>query len=470
MVMVLSLGLAACKKEHSNPKPPVDPPVDHPGTVTVAIDQSHQGNPISPSFLGLSFETQILTKNPEYLNANNSVMVQLIKTLGPGLLRIGGDTSDETEWTDGPRDASTPDNVLTTTDVDRLAEFSKASGWPVLYGLNMGSKHMDACTDEAAYVSNSLGSNLYMLQLGNEPDIYPMFGLRAVNYSAYDYSDEWSKYAAAIKKKVPQAIFGGPDVANNNTDWVEAFTDERSDDIKLIDQHYYIGGPASSPYISYKDLLSDNAILIYKLQGIKGQSLKYGLPYRITETNSIYGGGKPGASDVFAASLWSLDFMWTVAENNGQGINFHGGYLVYSPITMANGVVTAGPEYYGMLAFKYGNNNGTIAPVTILGSQYNFNAHASHNADGSYSVTLINKEEKTDIPVTVQLSSKNASTIEIARFTAPSITSADNITFAGSRVNADGTFKPGSLEQVTVNKKTFVVTVPAASAAVITVH
>lgn len=469
IVIMLSIVLVACRKEHGNPGP--KPPTNSSDTILLAVDQSQQGYPISPSFEGLSFETQILTKNPEYLNVNNSVLIQMIKNLGPGILRIGGDTSDETDWTGAPRDPSTPATMLTTSDIDRLSAFSRASGWPVLFGLNLGSNHLDACTNEATYVYNSLGSNLSSLQIGNEPDIYHMFGLRGTSYNAVDYSEEWETYFSAIKKNLPQVTFAGPDVANNNAGWVEVFSSNESSKVTMLDQHYYITGPASDPSINYQNLLTSSTdVLAAHLQGIKVESITNNLPYRITECNSIYGGGKVGASDVFAASLWALDFMWTVAENYGQGINFHGGKLVYSPITMSDNVVTAKPVYYGMLAFKYGNTGGTLAPVSVVNSEYNFSAHASLNSDNTYSITLINKDEKANIPVTIQLSNKAASTIQIARLTAPSVTSADNITFAGSSVSADGTFKPGPLEQVTVNNKTFTVIVAAGSAAIVTVH
>lgn len=147
IAVALSIILVACRKEHGNPGP-VPPPID-PGTITVAVDQNHPGYPIYPAFEGLSFETQILTKNPEYLNTNNNVLIQLIKNLGPGILRIGGDTSDEIDWTGAPRDANTPANVLTTSDIDRLAAFSRVSGWPVLFGLNLGSNHVGASVNEA---------------------------------------------------------------------------------------------------------------------------------------------------------------------------------------------------------------------------------------------------------------------------------------------------------------------------------
>lgn len=441
--------------------------------VTVTIDQNHPGYTIPLDFSGLSFETQILAKSPEYLDANNSTLVQLVKNLGPGLLRIGGDTSDETDWIGGQRGANTSTDEITKTDIDHLTAFSKATGWPVLFGLNLGNNKVAVAADEAQYVAAGLGNNLYGFQSGNEPDIYHMFGLRAPNYNIDDYYKDWDAYFSAIRAVVPQAAFAGPDVANN-TDWIESFAINKSNKIKLIDGHYYITGPASNPGINYLNVLEANYFLDYYLQKINNAASGQHLPYRITECNSIYGGGKAGASDVFAASLWSLDFMWTVAANKGQGVNFHGGMLdgnnlVYSPITIKNNVVAAGPVYYGMLAFKYANKGGRIIPAGIEQAGYNCSAHACINADNSYSITLINKETEKNFSFTLQLS-KQAFAIQIVRLNAPSVTSTTGIKFAGNEVDPDGNFTPGAPEEYTGNKSRIVVNVPAGSAAIVTLH
>lgn len=467
LVVFLSVTLFACKKE----KPDSNlPPVD--GTVIpVNIDQSQKGYEIPLTFAGLSFETAILTKNPEYLNQNNNTLIQLIKNLGPGILRIGGDTSDEIDWTGQPRNSGTSTDSLTTSDIDRLAAFSKAAGWQVLYGLNLGSNHVSAAANEALYAYSSIGSNLYAIQFGNEPDIYHMFGLRSPDYNVSAFIKDWDAYYSAVKFQIPQATFAGPDVANNS-DWVASFSDSRNDKVTLLDAHYYIAGPASSPSITYHNLLDRSFFLPYYLQKISAQSAKYSIPFRITECNSIYGGGKAGASDAFASALWALDFMWAVAENKGQGINFHDGHgLIYSPILMSHGVVTAMPEYYAMLAFKYGATGGKIVPVTIDAdhSANNCSAHACVKADNTLSVTLINKETEKDFSFTVQLT-KPTTTIEVIRLTAPSVTSTTGTTFAGNTVSADGNFTPAITEKYTVNMSSFKVNVPAGSAAIVTVH
>ncbi len=141
---------------------------------------------------------------------------------------------------------------------------------------------------------------------------------------------------------------------------------------------------------------------------------KNSLYYRITECNSIYGGGKPGASDVFAASYGRLILCGQWPKAKGRGVNFHGGKLVYSPITMSNGIVAASPVYYGMLAFKYGNAGGRILPTSVSQSSYNCSAYSCVNADNSLSVTLINKETTKNFAFNLQLS-KAASSVQVIR-------------------------------------------------------
>ena len=477
-LIFLACCVFSCKKEHPEPYPtaPTAPVVVNPPAsnnpvvaVSISVDQTHPGYPISPVFEGLSYETAILTKDPGVLSAGNKVLVQLIRNLGAGMLRVGGDTSDETEWTGTARSAATPDNVLTTSDIDRLAAFAKATGWPVLFGLNLGNNNAAAAASEAQYASKSLGSKLYSLQFGNEPDVYHLYALRTPDYGIVNYKQDWENYFSAIQALVPEAAFSGPD-NSYNTDYADAFADSENKKARLVDAHYYLTGPASNPSITYKNLLAPNYWLNTYMQKIGYAALRNNLQYRITETNNVYGGGKQGVSDVFASALWALDLMWTIAEHNGQGINFHGGSgLFYSPITNDNGIITARPEYYAMLAFKYGSDNATIIPVITGTLQYSYSAYAANCGDNTSTITLINKEEKTDISFTVQVS-KTVASVQVTRLMAPEIVSTTGTTFAGSSVNADGSFTPTAIEQPKVNDKSFVVRVLAGSAVVITVR
>jgi hypothetical protein len=476
--ILLAISLFSCKKDFlSSSLPAVNNlgdvnnlPAGYYFPVTVTVDQDHPGYKIPSRFEGLSYETELLAASPDFLNENNAVLIQLIKNLGDGILRIGGNSSDKINWTGDVRTANTADHSLTTTDIDHLSAFSRAIGWPVVFGLNLADYDPGKAANEAKYVCNSLKENLYTLQFGNEPDVFRL-GPRASTYNFKNYQAEWNSYLTDVRKVAPRAFFAGPDVTPFSSDWIKWFIASENKSIAQFDGHYYVTGPASNASINCDNILTPDPKLAPYLATFNNESTKYHLPFRISECNSVWGGGKAGVSDVFASSLWALDFMWTVAENKGQGINFHGGgsFFVYTPIADENGEFVARPEYYAMLAFKYGATGQTIIPAAITQPGYNISAHACVNTDNSYSITLINKEKAKQFSFTVKLS-RTASTIKVARLTAPSINSTNDITFAGSIVKSDGTFKPATTEYYTVNQKSFTVSIPAASAAVITVQ
>jgi hypothetical protein len=468
--VLIILFLFGCHKDPSViPDPPVPPgkipPPPAAGlAVTVTIDDSKPQYAIPSNFVGLSYETKILAESPEILNENNKVLIQLIKNLGAGILRIGGDTSDETFWTGNVRTNNTGMDSLTTTDVDHLAAFSNAIGWPVLFGLNMGKYDVGTAVNEAQYVYSRLQKNVYAFQAGNEPDVYHLFGLRDPNYSINDYLAEFEKYKAAVQAAVPNASFAGPGNAYN-TDFIPAFAEAEHANVSLFDVHYYVTGPASDSSITYQNILSTDWKLGYTLELINEEAKKFNMPYRVTECNSVYGGGKAGVSDIFASALWALDFMWTVASNGGKGVNFHGGNkLIYSPVTIENGVITARPEYYAMLAFQYGSAGVKTITATQNSTIYNATSYAGIKSDGTKVITLINKDN-VDLAFTVQTSSAIAG-INVTRLAAASITSTTGITFGFNAVNSDGTFTSVASAYY-VNKRSFVVNIPAGSAAVI---
>jgi hypothetical protein len=466
---VLLLCVCACRKENSDSARPAKSPAI---PVTVIIDQHLSGYTIPHIFQGLSYETGLLTDDPNYLNENNTVLIQLLKNLGRGVLRIGGNSSDEIDWGGDDAGNDTLHRKLTKADIDRLAGFARAINWPVLFGLNLANNDPKAAADEASYAQNRLQGALYAFQNGNEPDFFCSNNHRSQDYKYPEFQHEWDRYYGNVKSRVPGASFAGPDVTPFNLRWLGEFAKNEHHRVNLIDGHYYNNGPASNPQIGLEDVLKPNTKMAAYLRGLSVIASTHGLPYRISEGNSIWGQGKPGVSNVFASALWALDFMWSVAENNGQGVNFHGGGVrfVYTPINTANGVTTARPAYYAMLAFKYGAAGGKILAPQIINrdAQDNYSVHSSINPDKSTSITLINKELEKDFSFTVQLS-QAASKMSISRLSAPSVTSATGITFAGSTVNEDGTFAPATTEEYPISQRTFTITVPAGSAAVVRV-
>jgi hypothetical protein len=470
--VITTITLLSCGKENPVSKTAVNTgqPVVNNLPVTITLNQSHPGYIIPENFEGLSYETGLLVDSPGFLDENNRVLIRLIKNLGTGVLRVGGNSSDLTNWAGNDTIATSGAQSLTAEDIGRLSAFDKVIGWQVLFGLNLGSNNPVNASNEAKFVHKSIGDNLYAFQSGNEPDVY-FLGPRPKKYNYDNYQQEWATYFSAIRKEVPGAAFAGPDVTPYNAGWITSFAQNEDKNIKLIDGHYYAAGPASDPSINYQTILApDNKLPAY-LGTLHTAASQHGLHFRISECNSIFGGGKHGVSDVFASALWALDFMWEVAEYKGEGVNFHGGrsFFVYSPIAAENGTFTARPLYYGMLAFKYGAVGQAIIPVKYTRAGYNISAHACVSADSTYTITLINKEVKSSFSFVIQLE-KTATNVRVARLTAQAITSVDGITFANSAVNTDGGFKPAITEQYPINQNSFIVNVPAGSAAIVMVR
>ena len=176
--------------------------------------------------------------------------------------------------------------------------------------LTSAVRRVDQAVDEAVAVAQSVGANLLAFEIGNEPDLFPGVH-RPANYSYADYYAEYRRFKKAIREKLPNAPFAGPDVIVH-ADWLEQFAATEAADIKLLTYHYYAEGPPDNPSSTIENLLKPNAILPGLLGRLEAASRSSGVPYRICETNSCFGGGKPGVSDTMAAALWGLDFLFTL--------------------------------------------------------------------------------------------------------------------------------------------------------------
>lgn len=447
------------------------PPAANGQPVSVTINQTQPGYTIANNFMGLSYETKFINIDPAFLNASNTVLIQMINNLGGGVLRIGGSSSDGSIWAGKARGNGVNQDSLYTTDVDRLDAFAKAVNWPVIFGLNIKTYNPSLAAREAQYVANKLGNSLYALQFGNEPNLFGELRSPGVTYDYNQFLSEWLVYRDSVRARVPNVPLAGPDIsAHQAKQWCVDMANSQASNLKAITGHFYHAGPASDPSITYEKILSRSDIAVTYPTTLNTAAAANNLVYRMTECGSLFGGGKTGVSDVFASALWTLDFMWLMARNNCEGVNFHGSSgSAYTPIAKTNGVMVPRPGYYAMLAFKYaGTVGGRILPVTLSANNRNCTAYACLNNDGKTYVTLINKDPE-NISYTLNLSS-TVSTMKLARLTAPSVTATGGVTFSGSSVQSDGSFTPGTPEQYNVGSSSVVVNVPARTAVVVTLQ
>jgi hypothetical protein len=308
---------------------------------------------IPDDFLGLSFETKRITLQ-DYLIPENQTVIDLLKKLSPeGVIRIGGNTSDE---------PVSPDE-LGRAQLERFANFIKATGWNVIYGLNLGSGTPERAADEAAMVSELLGSQNLVFQIGNEPDLFQARKLRANGYGKDTFITDWRNFSNAVKARVPGVMFAGPDVSSD-TSWMGPFVKVFGNDIRIVTHHYYSEGPAGNKNVSVSRMLESGQYLTSRLRAID-DSIRSDLPLRMTEMNSVWNGGQPGISDTFASALWAIDAMLTLASAGWIGVNFHTNGAVYSPIRReTDGSFQPQPLYEGLVFFSKAAR-GSICPVLI---------------------------------------------------------------------------------------------------------
>lgn len=415
---------------------------------TLTLHREQPGPTLPANYIGLSYEIEQLS-DPSFFSASNTGLAEQFRALSPnGVLRLGGNTSDVGWWKptpDSPQPPLPANVVLQTPKGERspmdlayavtpeavrnLRAFLDATGWTCLYGINLGSSTPARAADEAEFVHKTLAAKLEYFQVGNEPD---GFGNRFRNKPTWDadaYFTDWLAAANAIRARVPSARFGMPDVASKVA-WLPTVADHLSalkerPDVIALSHHYYFTGPPSNPRANIDDLLHPDPKVTSNAGIAREAAQKLGTHFRMTEGNSCYRGGKPGFSDVFAATLWSADYALLLASLGYSGINLHGGSAkqvanslggtlpgdalianpnevhprpFYTPIADINGKYLAEPTFYG-LRFAGHFAGSTMVPLTFSPGAVNATAYAAKLPTGQTVVAIINKDESQPLHI-----------------------------------------------------------------------
>ncbi len=411
----------------------------------------------------------------------------MVRRLGKqGVLRIGGNTSEYCFWNPqatkaeeeaaknqgpmGPDPGHKPavDRKITPLAIRNLRDFIDATGWTLIYGLNMGKGTAADAADEAAYVMKTIGKEkLVAFQLCNEPDLFSRNGIRKPDYNAQQFNDEWKQFFDAIRARVPNAPFAGPDTAYGQ-DWLVPFASRFKRDVKFLSSHYYAEGPPTDPSMTIERLLT-NPKLKEQFEGMQHVLKETGLPFRLAETNSCYAAGKQGVSDTFASALWGADLMYQLAQSGGMGINLHGGgYGWYTPIagTPQNGFV-ARPIYYGMLLFEQAGPGTLIATTIGPGVNESLSAYGLRSTDGKLKVVLFNKSLDRALRVKIA-PGQPVGRATCLRLYAPRIEDTVDTTLGAAQVGSSGAWSPLQQPSLPIESGEASLEMPAASAALVT--
>ena len=470
-------------------------------TLTIQQQQVAHTVTLDPSFASLSYEkSHINTSSGIYFGPNSTNLIGLFNALGGGVLRIGANSVDRITWT--PAGAGQTSGQVSQIDIANFARFMKQClNWKVLYGINFAGAQGSTASptlaaQEAAYVAQQLGSQLFAFEIGNEPNLYGNSntpGLAGMTYSIFlnggtvsqGTIQGWNQFASAIRGAVSGAVLSGPAAADDKTSWAENFAASEAGGIALMSEHYYISNyntatPSITGMLTYPDTKLEAA-----LQNLQAASLKDNVPYRIDEANSYFSSTSPaGVSNVFAAALWAIDFIFTHAQYGASGLNFHNNGTIsnYTAIGDASGAVTAvQPLYYALAFFSQiftGATTGELLNSTLSASGVALSAFAIGSSNGATWVIVNNKDTANAANVTIGVG-KAASQATVmtlassgsspsAQLANPGVYNGGSpLTLGGQAIGLNGAWSGAPQQTLAVSGQNVTVNVAAASAALI---
>jgi hypothetical protein len=141
--------------------------------IEIRFDPSATSGVTPQDFLGFGYEiSSVATQG--LLSAQNDALLPFIRSLGPrGNIRIGGNTSDFAVWSpDGTPVAAPKGSVTTTASMRDLGSWLGATGWDLIWGVNLGTGTEDSAADQVAALAANAGSHLMCVEVGNEPDLF----------------------------------------------------------------------------------------------------------------------------------------------------------------------------------------------------------------------------------------------------------------------------------------------------------
>lgn len=431
------------KRPHHKPGPPL---------TTVAIERSFPGPVVPSGFLGLSFEVASLSQLAGY--ANSGDLVTLLRSLGPGVMRLGGVTADKNvAWVDAqdPRPAWAT-ATIGEADLRGLGALAARSGWRVLLTLNFGHFEPERAAREAAAAKAALGESLEALELGNEPNSYAHQGLREEPWTFLQYNAQVAAYRAAIQAVAPGVPIAGPDVSGSSAFETWGLGAVVNQPPALLTGHHYPLSCQGPPPPTIERLLSPQirALEVLSLQRYLSIAQAGEIPFRLDEANTVSCGGVAGISNTFAGALWAAAYVTQAMSLGVQGINLHGSpdnCLGYTPLcapsqqAIETGDLVPQPEWYALLMLSGLVGDRPLPTEVSALHGHNLQVNTFLAPDGSLRAVIVDDDPPGTRRAYVRLQVGSAFRYaRILPLTAPAQTSLSGVRLAGTAVAPDGTW------------------------------
>ncbi len=474
-------------------------------TVGVTVTGTRQGRPIPAGFLGIALEYRAIpglagSVNPAGVDPAAVRLIDNLTPAGRPVLRIGGQSTDRTWWpVGGMRRPLGITYNLTSAWMRSARALAEATEAKLILGVGLEANRRRIDAVESRKLLTGVGRRYVdALEIGNEPELYTLVPWyrrrngRPIPWSSHDGTEVFARppgfgpvqftgeFAQALGT-LPRVPVAGP--VTGTPSWLHAFRRFVSPGsrVRMVTWHAYglnncVTDPSSPQYPSIPNLVSlpasrDTADGIAPYVAL---AHRYGATFRIDEMNSVTCNGHLGVSNTMAAALWMTDALFTVAAHGVDGVNIHtfpGAANGLFDFRRSRGQwqATVHPPYYGALMFARAAPAGSRLLRTRSGDQARMRSWATLAPDHRVRVLLINDSLTSPARVLVRTQWRGAGSVQ--RLRAPGAGATTGLEIGGESFGAHtatGVLAPPRQQTVTPHSGAYAVTMPAASAALLT--
>ena len=425
----------------------------------------------------------------------NQGFFRFMRNLGPGILRLGGNSQDNSCWdrAHAPLPAACQADVG-AGDLRLFSEAAGASGWQLIVGLNLKQNSPAWALGEVTEgVAREIPSErVFALEPGNEPDLFTRTPYRPQAYSAADQAQEFLAYLRAFEANAvarryavvgPATCCGWRKPCDLGV-FVDGVGRER---LTWLTVHNYSATTCGGQTVSIARLLSAELMDGFNREVIPlvAVARERGLPIAMAETNSASCGGMPGVSNAFSSALWGLDYAFSLAVDGFVNVDYHisyrpGGGSSYNPVDTYGRRDASGrwqyrnvaePLYYALYLFTRYASGARLLPAMVE-SGANVRAYAVSGCAGcAVSVFVLNKDTSGSGPVRVHLA-RGMGGAMLLLLDAPSLGSpAAEVRYGGRQFDSDGAIaQPRTTAVEPDGSGDYTFTLPTAAIAVLTIQ
>jgi hypothetical protein len=462
--------------------------------VSIALAPRARARAVPSSFLGLSTEYWSVPAF-ERRQALFARVLSLIHVPGDGpvMLRVGGDSADHSFFDPDLRRRPRWMFALTPGWLRSMRSLLRRADASVTLDLNLvtGSPALAARWASVAYRELPRGT-LAGFEIGNEPDIYsrrfwrsvvargtPWAAVLPARMSPATYGQDFQNYARALAAVAPGVPLSGPALANPAVDanWISTLVASAHGALATVTAHRYpFSGCSRVPATDYATIarvLSEQATagMAHRLKRAVEIAHSAGLPFRLSELNSVNCGGRPGVSNTFATALWAPDALFELMRVGVDAVNIHvRADTINAAFALGESGLGARPLLYGLILFtRTLGPDARLLALHVQGSPaHHLKAWAVETFHRRLGVLLINKDDRL-VLARLRLPASGAASVQ--RLSAPAADSRTGVRLDGERLGADGRWIGRRMVQrIVPTRGAYVVSVPRLSAALVTVR